>query len=57
MRKKLIVNRQWANRHCKTCVWLIEGHLCPFQGCPKVFGWSLERKAVKRHLEGKNDDK
>ena len=57
MRKKLIVNRQWANRHCKKCVWLVEGNLCPFQGCPKVFGWSLERKAVKRHLEGKNDDK
>lgn len=55
MRKKLKVDRRWANRNCKTCVWLVEGRLCPFQSCPRVFGWSSERKAVERQLGGKND--
>ena len=56
MRKKLRVDRRWVNRHCKTCVWLVEGRLCPFQSCPRVFGWSSERKAVERRLKGKNDE-
>ena len=56
MKKKLIVNRQWANRNCKRCVWLVGGHLCPFQSCPKVFGWSVDRKSTKKILEGKNDE-
>ena len=56
MRKKLRVDRRWVNKYCKNCIWLVEGSLCPFLSCPRVFGWSSDRKATERILEGKNDE-
>lgn len=56
MRKKLKVDRRWADKYCKGCVWRTREGLCPFQSCPKVFGWSSDRKATERILEGKNDE-
>lgn len=56
MRKKKIVKQQWKEKHCKGCLWLTKEGLCPFLSCPRVFGWTAERKAVEQRSGGKYNE-
>jgi len=56
MRNKRKVKQKWREQHCNTCIWLQNRSFCPFYSCPKVFGWSAERRTVEKRLGGKNDD-
>ena len=53
MRRKLKVDRRWADKYCKGCVWRTREGLCPFLSCPKVFGWSADNKRSQKATGGK----
>lgn len=54
MRKKLRVDRRWADKHCRDCIWCTREGLCPFLSCPKVFGWITDKKRSQKATGGKN---
>lgn len=56
MRKKILIKDTWKEQHCKSCLWLINGALCPFKRCPKVFGWSADKNASEGEREGENNE-
>lgn len=56
MRDKKVISRKWMNKYCKNCIWLVEGSLCPFSSCPKVFGWITDKKRSQKATGGKNDE-
>jgi hypothetical protein len=32
-------------KFCGNCIWVSNDGLCPFSGCPKLFGWLADKKA------------
>lgn len=54
MLKKVVISEEWKEQHCKSCLWLINGALCPFQSCPKVKGWIADKKRSEKVRGGKN---
>lgn len=52
MRKKVVISEEWEEKHCKSCLWLINGALCPFKRCPKVFGWVTNKNAQEGQKNG-----
>lgn len=53
MRDKKVISRKWMNKYCKNCIWLVEGSLCPFSGCPTVLGWASDKKTQEKESGGK----
>jgi len=47
MRKKVKIKKSWREQHCKSCIWLINGSLCPFSRCIKVKGWVADKTRQK----------
>lgn len=45
MRKKKKVSEFYRYKFCRKCIWKSRDGLCPFSGCPKVFGWTADKKA------------
>jgi len=45
MRKKKKVSEFYRYKFCRKCIWKSKDGLCPFSGCPKVFGWTADKKA------------
>lgn len=56
MREKVVISEEWKEQHCKSCLWLINGALCPFKRCPKVFGWVADKNASEGEREGENNE-
>lgn len=45
-----------ARSHCKDCVWLVDGRICPFLRCVEVFGWTSDKKRSEEKIKGGRDD-
>lgn len=54
MRKKVKIKQKWKEKHCKTCVWLVEGALCPFI---RLNGWVADKNAQKSQERGAENEK
>ena len=52
MREKRKINQGWVEYHCKSCIWAVNNELCPFDRCPKVFGWVADKNSSKRKIKG-----
>ena len=56
MRKKKKVSEFYRYKFCRKCIWKSKDGLCPFSGCPKVFGWVADKNVSEvRENEQKRD--